>query len=98
MVRAQLALCFQPGATGALTRIPDLLLAGIPVIANSIAARSYYNLPGVRVVENIDHLLGVLRHAAPAALFDAPVRPAELESFLVDKFCRLVPGQRIAVP
>lgn len=40
-------LCYQESGSGALTRITDMLIAGVPVIANTHAARSYYNLPGI---------------------------------------------------
>jgi len=40
-------LCYQEKGSGALTRITDMLIAGVPVIANTHAARSYYNLPGI---------------------------------------------------
>jgi len=38
---------YQKDGSGALTKICEFLLAGIPVLANSHSARSYYNLPGV---------------------------------------------------
>ena len=31
-----------------------MLVAGIPVVANELAARSYYNTDGVNVVANVD--------------------------------------------
>ena len=40
-------LCYQDKGAGALTRIYDMLIAGIPVLSNTHAARSYYNLNGV---------------------------------------------------
>ena len=40
-------LCYQEKGSGALTRIPEMLIAGVPVIANTHAARSYYNSKGV---------------------------------------------------
>ena len=40
-------LCFQESGSGALTRISEMLIAGVPVLANSHAARSYYNMKGV---------------------------------------------------
>lgn len=41
------AVVFQEDGAGALTRIAEFLLAGIPVVANSHAARSYHHLPGI---------------------------------------------------
>ncbi len=40
-------LCYQESGAGVLTRICEMLIAGIPVLANSHAARSYYNIKGV---------------------------------------------------
>ncbi len=40
-------ICYQEQAAGALTRISEMLFAGIPIVANSHAARTYYNQYGV---------------------------------------------------
>lgn len=40
-------ICYQEKGGGALTRICELLTAGVPVVANSHAARSYYDKQGV---------------------------------------------------
>jgi hypothetical protein len=40
-------LCYQDSGAGALTKISEMLIAGIPVLANSHAARSYYNMKGL---------------------------------------------------
>jgi hypothetical protein len=40
-------LCHQESGSGALTRICEMLLAGVPVLASRHAARSYYNAPGL---------------------------------------------------
>lgn len=56
-------LLHQPTTTGALTRIPEMNLAGVPVIANFNAARNYYNLPGVHVYSDDKSLLGLLKGA-----------------------------------
>jgi len=39
--------CYQERGGGALTRICEMLIAGVPVVANSHAARSYYDKKGV---------------------------------------------------
>ncbi len=46
MIQSKAALIHQTTAVGALTRIPELLLAGIPVIANNIACRSAFHYSG----------------------------------------------------
>ncbi len=76
---AKVALCYQHGTSGALTRIPELLCAGVPVIANFVAARSYHDAEGVTVVEDISHLLDALSRARQVS-FAAPVAPGDLEA------------------
>jgi hypothetical protein len=40
-------ICYQEDGTGALTKIREMLIAGIPVLANIHAARSYYDADGL---------------------------------------------------
>ncbi|PIE29416.1 hypothetical protein CSA57_08405 [candidate division KSB3 bacterium] len=40
-------ICYQESGSGALTRICEMLVAGIPVVANMHAARSYFHIDGV---------------------------------------------------
>lgn len=46
----------QPTTSGALTRIVENRLAGIPIYANFGAARDFYNLPDVHVYESFEDL------------------------------------------
>ena len=46
----------QQATTGALTRIPEMLIAGIPVIVNADAARSFYDANGVVLFNNLIEL------------------------------------------
>lgn len=45
--RVKACVVYQGDGSGALTKICEFLLAGVPVFANSHAARSYYHLPGI---------------------------------------------------
>ncbi len=54
-------LCYQESGAGALTRICEMLIAGIPVVANSNAARSYYNMSGVIEFHDLSQLEKVLK-------------------------------------
>jgi hypothetical protein len=68
MVRARLCLIHQVPTTGCLTRIPELLIAGIPVLANWIGARTYHNTHGVLSYERmaeIPSLLAVAESVEP---------------------------------
>lgn len=53
-------LIHQVATSGALTRIPEMLIAGIPVILNSESARSFYNVNGVHIYENDDELTSLI--------------------------------------
>jgi len=79
---AAACVCYQLGTTGALTRIPQLLCAGVPVLANYVAARTYYGMAGLIVTETLDHLLDELRAFEPFE-FDAPAPPTALEEQLL---------------
>ena len=46
----------QPATSGALTRIVESRIAGIPIYVNFGAARDYHNLPDVHVYANMDEL------------------------------------------
>jgi hypothetical protein len=50
----------QKPSSGSLTKIPELLLAGLPVIANNHAARNFYNQDGVFVYRTFDELKIIL--------------------------------------
>jgi hypothetical protein len=80
--RARVCICCQTGTTGALTRIPELLCAGVPILATYGAARSYYHLPGVHVAESQDELFEMLRTLEFGA-FPVPPPPTEQERRLV---------------
>lgn len=50
----------QPPTSGALTRIAEMRVAGIPVFVNFAAARDYYNLDGVVVYSSFGELKNLL--------------------------------------
>jgi glycosyltransferase involved in cell wall biosynthesis len=68
LAHVKACLCFQESGSGALTRICEMLIAGVPVLANSHAARSYYNRKGLiefldlndleRALDQVDELDG----------------------------------------
>lgn len=62
---------------GAVTRIPEALLAGIPVIANSNAARDCHNIAGVNVYETKQDFVSLVQ-----TQLTMPAQPPEpLEAF-----------------
>jgi hypothetical protein len=58
--RVRGGIVYQKDGAGALTRIGEYLLAGVPVVANSHAARSWHNLPGVIEFVRLDELRPIL--------------------------------------
>ncbi len=60
-------IIYQPPTTGALTRIPEMLLAGIPVFANFDAARNYFNVNGIITYHSFEELLDLLATERPSA-------------------------------
>ncbi len=52
---------YQPPTTGALTRIPEMLLAGIPVFANFNASRNYFGIAGIEQYNTFDELFEILK-------------------------------------
>jgi len=56
-------IIYQDSGSGALTKIPELLFAGVPVIINSHAARSHHNLPGVFEFATLEQLVQQLAAA-----------------------------------
>ena len=58
-------LIFQPPTTGALTRIPEMLLAGIPVFVNFDAGRNYMDLSDVHLYDSFEDLFAVLENFVP---------------------------------
>ena len=66
-------LLHQRSAAGAVTRIAEMLTAGIPVIGNPIACRSAIELPGVHVYGDERELAALAAHAAAGAAADRRV-------------------------
>jgi hypothetical protein len=75
------------GGAGAVTRIPEALLAGVPVIANSNAARDQHGTPGVHVYDSIGEFRALV--LAPPQLPPAPLPPAAASARFVQEISRL---------
>ncbi len=56
LTRVKAFICYQESGSGSLTRICDMLCAGVPVLANTYAARTYYNMKGVIEFRVLDKL------------------------------------------
>jgi glycosyltransferase involved in cell wall biosynthesis len=74
LLNAKAILIHQKATSGALTRIPEMLIAGIPVIGNSHACRSAFHYPGVYCYDNqveLAELMSQNLHTPP--ILDRPV-------------------------
>lgn len=82
MVESKAVLIYQQSGVGALTRIPEMLIAGIPVIANGNACRSSFSYSGVYCYDNNDELTEFMSQdlAMPSLLN----RPIEAEKRFTD--------------
>jgi len=58
-------LIYQPPTTGALTRIPEMLLAGVPVFVNFDAGRNYWDVGDVHLYNSFETLFEVLEQFEP---------------------------------
>jgi hypothetical protein len=89
-------LVHQKAAVGTLTRIPEMLLAGVPVIANSIAARNHVRLDGVHIYETPEELFELLKR--PLAEPALPERPARAEQRLGEVLRQWIYARRKSPP
>jgi hypothetical protein len=87
MVQCSALLIHTVAGAGAVTRIPEALLAGIPVIANSNAARDQFGTPGVHVYANRAEFAALVRARLPVP--PAPPAPTAAELRFTDQLRRL---------
>lgn len=72
-------LAHQRSGCGALTRIPEMLAAGLPVVASKVAARSTSHLRGVHVYNSPEELTALLACQLPVPPVPSPPTEAEEE-------------------
>jgi glycosyltransferase involved in cell wall biosynthesis len=58
LAQIKACLCYQKSGAGALTKIVEMLVAGIPVLANFQSARSYYGTAGLIEFSGLEDLAG----------------------------------------
>ena len=63
LCRVKACLCYQERGAGALTKICEMLVAGVPVVANTVAARSYHGMAGIVEFNDLDRLRSSFRAA-----------------------------------
>lgn len=91
MATARGVVIWQRNGSGALTRIPECLLAGLPVLANGVAARSHYHTPGVYLFESADELADLISGELPTPA--PPARPCREEARFVNCLRSLARGE-----
>jgi len=57
LAQVKATVVYQENGSGALTKICEFLISGIPVFANQHAARSYYNMPGIIEFNDINEVV-----------------------------------------
>ena len=83
LIKVRAAVVHQSPTSGALTRISELLLAGVPVLADTNAARNFFNIPGVFIYEDDTQLAELLVGTLPDN--ESPVRPATFERLFLER-------------
>ena len=78
-------LIFQPPTTGALTRIPEMLLAGIPVFVNFDAGRNYLDLNDVHLYDSFEGLFATLENFVPYQ-----TEPIHRDALLKNRFTTII--------
>lgn len=73
LLKTDVLLICQPASSGAVTRIIEFLIAGIPVLVNSESARSYFGFDGLLIYENDEQLIGLLQE--PLKTPKLPLKP-----------------------
>jgi hypothetical protein len=79
-------IVYQDSGSGALTKIPELLAAGVPVIINTHAARSHHDLPGIFEFETLEGLGKQMDAAAKSDLFPQVLSPPDTSLMLTRLF------------
>jgi hypothetical protein len=90
----QASIIFQTNSTGALTRIMELLMAGVPVYANHHAARSYHNVEGVIEYHDFSDLVNSLTEdKATDRVIKIPIPEPPNNKFLLRAIERIITGR-----
>jgi hypothetical protein len=83
LLRARAVILHQRAAVGALIRVSEMLLAGVPVLASAMAARSTSQYAGVIAYESLAELASLLRRGSWEQP-PIPTPPAKFEEDFVN--------------
>jgi hypothetical protein len=65
VINADFSVIHQPPSSGSLTRIPELLIAGLPLFLNTHAARSHFDTKGLIIYNSFKELLELVHATIP---------------------------------
>lgn len=85
----QCSMCWihQNISTGSLTKIPELMMAGVPILVNADAARNFHNIPGIRVYEHDEECAEYLKSDIPSP--PIPEKPISHERNLIQTLIKM---------
>jgi len=81
LLKTKALLIYQSKGLGALTKIPEMLIAGVPIIANRIAARSATQYTGVYIYDTPEDLAMLLQKEYPIP--PIPTKPENSEQLFI---------------
>ena len=84
-------ICYQEFGSGALTKIQDMLIAGVPVIANPHASRSYHPVEGLLQFKDLHHLPELLKKRTPFQTDTPPIPQKSNHKDLIEKIRQILP-------
>ena len=90
IIRADLGVVHQQASSGFLTRIPEMVLAGIPLLVNEDAARSSADIRGVNIYRTFEELSMLLNDKVPEMppVLQRPVEETFFTNFVKAKIDR----------
>ena len=84
LIESDCMIINQPATSGALTRIVETLIAGLPIFANLNAARDYFGTKGVNVFQSFEELMDLLENLTLPRCVSVPKRNEASEKLFVD--------------
>ena len=80
LINARAVIIHQQWGAGSLTKITEMLVAGVPVLASETAARSHFEHLGVYTYATFDEMVDLL--GQPLTLVPLPAVPAAEQRFV----------------
>lgn len=89
-IEASALVVYHPETTGALTRIVESLICGVPVIANKSALRGQVSLLDVKTTDDMTEIWDSAFNISEAAIPRVPSRPVSFEEAIRQAFSTLL--------